>query len=250
MMHGFFNGSTWSGFVDNWGGVCKNLSSVSWGNERMDIVTVGTDNQVHHFWYQNGPIGWEGLGGGPAGVVAITSQGFGKIDVFAVRTSDRNIYRLKYDQGWGTWHAITTGGGFATTEGSLDATSWGNQRIDVVAVKTNGAVQQVWTPNNGTNWFSNELVGAVPAKSYATTATWGGTERLDVVFNHTGTKLRRMSYEGGWGPHQNAYSSSFAVGLPDLVARPVNHGGMTDVDGVMNMVFAVSGSWFVGTAVR
>ena len=44
------------------------LRSASWGNNRLDIFAIGTDNAMHHFVWAGGawippPTGWENLGG-------------------------------------------------------------------------------------------------------------------------------------------------------------------------------------------
>jgi hypothetical protein len=82
------------------GGVLTSGPTVSsWAPGRLDVFARGTDNTLHHPFYDGNWSGWESLGGGLSSDPAAVSWDHGRIDVFA-RGSDNALWHKWYDNGW------------------------------------------------------------------------------------------------------------------------------------------------------
>lgn len=132
----------WSHWESLGGQLTSAPSAVAWDNGRLDIFVRGTDNALHHKWYNSkeGWSGWESLGGILTSGPASASWNNGRLDVF-VRGTDNQLHHKWYEQksGWSGWSAL---GGILTSEPS--ATSWDNGRLDVFVRGADNALWHKW----------------------------------------------------------------------------------------------------------
>jgi hypothetical protein len=79
----------------------------SWGNGRLDVFVRGTDDQLWHMYYWNGPdwSGWEPLGGSITSSPAAVSWGSDRIDIFA-RGGDGHLWHMSWNNGWTGWEPL------------------------------------------------------------------------------------------------------------------------------------------------
>ncbi|HTG16557.1 MAG TPA: hypothetical protein VK747_15015 [Blastocatellia bacterium] len=112
----------------------------SWGNNRLDIFGLGTDNQMFHkAWdgaaWRPSLTGWEPLGGVFASPPAVVSWGNNRLDIFALGT-DNQMFHKSWDGA--AWRPSLTGweplGGVFTSPPAV--VSWGSDRLDIFALGT------------------------------------------------------------------------------------------------------------------
>jgi murein DD-endopeptidase MepM/ murein hydrolase activator NlpD len=167
----------------------------SWGPNRLDVFSRGTDNSLTHKWYNNGWWNWESLGGVITSDPAAVSWSNGRLDVFA-RGGDNALWHRAYDSaGWHAWDSL---GGILT--GAPTVASWGAGRLDVFMTGTDGALWHRWW--DGTAWQTWESLGGVLAARPAA-VSWGNG-RIDVVARGVDNSLWHRWYEsGGWFNWEN-----------------------------------------------
>jgi hypothetical protein len=89
-------GSDW----ESLGGVLSSGPDVcSWSEGRLDVFVRGTDNALHHKWFDGGWSDWESLGGILTSDPSAVSWGNGRIDVF-VRGIDDALRHKWFDGAW------------------------------------------------------------------------------------------------------------------------------------------------------
>ncbi len=141
-----------SGTWTNWeslGGTSLSAPAVtSWGNDRLDIFSIGIDSRLYHkCWNGTKWNDWERLPEGkftykPAAI----SWRKNRLDVFAIGF-DKKLYRAgRNGTKWSNWKAIE---GSVCIHG-VTATSWGSDRIDLFTVGTNSVVYHNW--RDGEKW--------------------------------------------------------------------------------------------------
>jgi hypothetical protein len=115
-------------------------AAVSWGSDRIDVFTRGTDSNTYHVSFAGGSWGpgWTPLGGQTYGAPAAASPGEGRLYVF-VRGTDGDLYRQKFaNGGWnGQWegrggrNAWFAGNAAAVAASSVDGGCNGNGWLHV-----------------------------------------------------------------------------------------------------------------------
>ncbi|HSU15043.1 hypothetical protein [Longimicrobium sp.] len=109
-------------------------AAVSWGAGRLDVFAVGTDQRLHHWWYQNGWGGPEMLAGLAGSAPAAVSWAPGRLDVFSEYTD----YFTGVVHGNHWWYPNQAGGWcelpepVATFFDTPAATTWGAGRLDLL----------------------------------------------------------------------------------------------------------------------
>ena len=95
-----------SGTRNNWsdweslGGVLTSGPGVtSWAPARLDVFARGTNNGLHHLWYENNWSNWEFLGGELGSDPDAVSWDKGRIDVFA-KGLNNSLWHRWYDGNW------------------------------------------------------------------------------------------------------------------------------------------------------
>ena len=97
-----FNGGWWSAW-QSLGGVLNSApTAASWGNGRLDVFALGTDNALHHRAFDGQWHGWENHGGVLTSAPSVASWGPGRLDVFA-RGLDNALWHLPFEGGWHPW---------------------------------------------------------------------------------------------------------------------------------------------------
>jgi hypothetical protein len=113
--NGANGGSVWAPSVTAWeplGGTFNTAPVVKcWGNNRIDIFGLGTDNQCYHKWWDGsnwGPSvsGWEPLGGVFNSLPTATSWGANRLDIFGLGL-DNAMYHKAWDGA--NWQPSVTG---------------------------------------------------------------------------------------------------------------------------------------------
>jgi Repeat of unknown function (DUF346) len=96
----------WSQWHQLWGGqVVGSPSAVSWDYGRIDLVFRGTDNGVHHMYYDGTWRGPNPLGGWTDGHPDITSWKPGHLDI-VIPGGGNKLYRKTFDRVWSQWEPI------------------------------------------------------------------------------------------------------------------------------------------------
>jgi hypothetical protein len=114
------------------------------GPNRIDVFAMGDDNALwHKFWdgTSGGPKGtwndWESLGGNLTSGPAVTTHGYGTIDVF-VRGADDALWYLGYAGGWQNWQSF---GGVLASRPAAASQELGS--FDIFAIGTDGGLWQL-----------------------------------------------------------------------------------------------------------
>lgn len=138
----------------NWEGLGGTLNGgpavTTWGEGRLDVFVRGTDNQLHHQWYnanQNPPWrGWEPLGGIHTSDPAAVSWGVNRIDVFERGQNGQLWHNYHNGAMWSGWTAEGVSG--LATNGGPAVTTWGPGRLDLFVRGTDNQLYHKWYSNN------------------------------------------------------------------------------------------------------
>jgi hypothetical protein len=182
----------WSGW-EGLGGILESPPvSVSWGPDRIDVFTMGTDSALWHRWWDgNAWGGWESLGGIIISSPSVVSWAPNRLDVFALGTDSAMWHRWWDGSSWGGWESL---GGIL--ESAPVAVSWAPNRLDVFAVGTDHALWHRWW--DGAGWGGWESLGGI-LMGVPTAVAWD-TDRLDVFANGTDHALWHRWWDGNaWG---------------------------------------------------
>ena len=204
----------------------------------MDLFGVAPDASLWHKFYTGHDwqpfSGFERLPAAAAGCPAVSSWGPGRLDAFYVNASGANVLHKYY--GGGAWGPSSSAGAAdgatdlgGDVRGSLAATSWAENRLDVVARDEGGAyTHKAWT---GDAWFPQgaqwEDLGGRFFSDPAVVA-WG-EGRLDVIgLDAENASLHHLYWDGhrwsGWedlggGPFVgNPVATSWGAGRLDFWA--------------------------------
>jgi hypothetical protein len=171
------------------GGLASGPAVSSWAAGRLDTFVRGTDNALHHKWWQGSWSGWESLGGVITSDPAAVSWGPGRIDVFA-RGTDNALHHKWYggDVGWSAWESL----GGSLTSGPAVA-SWAPGRLDVFARGPDNTLHHKWFDGGWSAW--ENLGGSITSDPAA--VSWG-PGRIDVFARGTDNALHHKAYAGGW----------------------------------------------------
>ena len=127
-------------------------ASVSWGPDRIDLFTVGSDRGLVHRAFNDGRWSEETqLGGTLASPPAATAWGVDQLQVFAI-FDDGQLWNRYWDgESWHPWESL---GGSLT--GTPAASSWSADRIDVFAPGRDGGTWHRWW--EGERWVDWEIL--------------------------------------------------------------------------------------------
>ncbi len=206
--HKWWDGQRWGGWESLGGSFPSSTpSSVSWGENRLDIFSVGNNGAVWHKWWDGRRWGgWESLGGffsNPS--LSSVSWGPNRIDVFGIGT-DRALWHQWWDgRRWGRWESL---GG--TLDSEPYAVSWGSNRIDVFALGTDKAVWHKWW--DGRRWSNWESLGG--QFTQPPTAVSDQSNRLNVYGVGTDGNVWEIGWDG------NRWSSWQSLRGPTAASTP------------------------------
>ena len=170
--------SNWEGL----GGVLTSAPTVaSWGTNRLDVFVRGTDNAMHHKWWDGSRWNnWESLGGVLKDAPGCTSWGTNRIDCFVRGTDDQLWHKWWDGSHWQAWEGL---GGVLTSAPTV--ASWGANRLDVFVRGTDNAMHhKSW---DGSRWNDWESLGGV-LKDAPGCESWG-INRIDCFVRGTDDQL-------------------------------------------------------------
>ena len=131
--------------------ICTPAAVASHAN-RIDIFTLGIDNQVYHAWGDGQEwIGWENLGGPAIQGIAAASRSANSIDLFTIGTdvvgTDNHTYHRSMEGSrWSDWENL---GGACISAPAAVALS--ENRLDTFAIGTRSELwNKSWTKESGT----------------------------------------------------------------------------------------------------
>lgn len=217
--HKYWDGSSWQPQGDS----LENLddgstkfgsgpAAVSWGPNRTDIFALDTDNKVRH-QYWDGTTWlkkWESLGDGQlASTPTAISWGVNRLDYFGVDSQSGELLHGYWDGSqWADLESLGKPSSDVGLAGTVAATSWSSNRIDVVGLGTDGAYYykywdgSQWQPSvtdfnsKGGNFSSSPAV-----------VSWG-ENRLDIFGVGTDSQLKHLTWYGnGWYPSEAAFET-------------------------------------------
>ena len=194
-------GPSWEEANDLGGhGDVGSLDTVSWGENRLDIVgNAANGSFLHKAWTGSDyfPSGkdWEDLGGNFTGAPGIGSWGEDRLDVVGVSAVTGSLFHKYWDgSGWSQWEDLE-GGPFA---GSPAVSSWGPNRLDIWALDEKaGLHHKFW---DGFQWNGWEVMGGKFTQTPQVIHVASG--RIDIVGrNADDDKYYLKSFDGHqWNP--------------------------------------------------
>ncbi|POR37065.1 Carbohydrate-binding protein [Tolypocladium paradoxum] len=214
-------GTAWgpseTGYENLGGTIYGNVTAVSWGNNRIDLFALGTDNACWHKWWDGAAWrGWESLGGAIIGDICAVSWVANRLDLF-VRGMNNGVFHKAWNGS--AWLPSVSGwtnlGGVIL--GSPKAVCWGPNRIDVLVRGTNnGVYQKTW---NGTTWQPSVLgwqsLGGTVMDDITPVST--APNRLDLFVQGTNNSVYQKSWNGSaWVPSATGWTSLGGV----VMSRP------------------------------
>lgn len=207
LYHKYWDGSVWNPSGDQLERLAPNFgfnsgaAAVSWGHNRIDVFAIGDEeNMVHIYWDGSQWSKIEDLGGLFHGHTAPTAiaRAQNRLDVFAVDSSSGTLAHKYWDGSqWSDWGAL----GGKDLQGTVAATSWGENRMDLVAL---GDDEQYyykfwdghqWNPSVSDWYPKNGSFVSPPAM-----VSWG-ENRLDIYGVDSDEELGHQTWYGsGWYP--------------------------------------------------
>lgn len=258
MFHKAWIGSSWYPSSTEWANLGGSFATApamnSWGENRFDIVAGGANQRMLHkawlgasFWPS--ATGWDDLWGSFTGTPALASWAETRLDMLGVGDDGQMLHKAWTDSSWSpserTWWEL--GGSFESSS-TPAATSWGDGRLDVIAVGTMGQMlhkvwdQSAWMPS-ATEWES--LGGSFASPGAIVTS---GSNRLDLFSCGPDKQLYHKSWrDSTWLPSQTDWAASggqFATPPSAVVSGPdrIDVFGVNDAGRVIHRVL-MAGEW-------
>jgi hypothetical protein len=211
-----------------------NPDAVSWKSGRVDVFVLGNNgsaNHVFHRYWDNGTFSaWQDWGM-PAGTPYINlgptaaSWGPGRIDLYIIGGEGTPHLWHGYctnttqcntaPQNWNDWG---TGPPGKVLFGYPSATSWGDQRLDVFVMQTDGNVGHRWYDHGSFGWdtWAKPTQGSLASD---VAAVGGGDGRLFVDAKGPSGAIWELKYDFALAPSWLSKGNGASVGTtPDLTA--------------------------------
>jgi hypothetical protein len=156
----------WQGWEDLGGVMIGAPAAASWAPHRLDCFVRGTNNHMHHKWWDGATWhAWQDLGGVLAASPAAVSWGPDRIDCFAPGI-DNHLYHKWWDghlwQGWEDLGGVMIG--------APAVASWAPYRLDCFVRGIDNRMYHKWW--DGSQWQGWEDLGGVIVGAPAT-VSWG-----------------------------------------------------------------------------
>ncbi len=162
----------WSQWEDLGGVLTTAPAAASWGQNRIDVFSGGTDNAMWHKWWDGSRWSdWENLGGSLTSAPAAVSWGPNRIDVFARGTNNDLIHKWWDGRTWSNWESL----GGTLTSGPTVSSRQPNQLEVFARGQNNNLIKRTW---NGSRWEDWQTIGG-NLNSEPAAVSWG-PERTDV----------------------------------------------------------------------
>jgi hypothetical protein len=184
----------------------------SWGANRLDIFSLGTDNGMYHKAWNGSEwlpsaAGWEALGGVFDSPPAAVSWGVNRLDIFGLGTDDQMYHKAWNGSAW-----LPSATGWEALGGAFDSppavVSWGANRLDIFGLGTdNQMYHKAW---NGSAWLPSatgwEALGGV-FNSPPAVVSWGAN-RLDIFGLGTDNQMYHKAWNGSeWLPSATGWEA-------------------------------------------
>jgi hypothetical protein len=190
-------GGAWSGWSSLGGvGTSAPAAIARRGTNILDLVVRGTDNAIHHRWFQPGSgwAPWGSLGGHSTNAPALNSQDPGVLNVW-VRGTDGQLYQRAWD-GAAWWPEWRGHGGFLT--GAPAVVSRQANMVDVFVRGSDRSVHQKhW--NGGSGWGPWWHLDARPMDSAPIAVSDTPGHVLLLARSGAGLAYKQWLAGSGWG---------------------------------------------------
>lgn len=155
---------SWNTSEDLGGEDITAIVSTTWGDNRLDIVSLATNGSYLHKawtgdgWYPSSDGPWESLDddGREADFFsnpAVVSWGVGRLDIIGLSANGGTLLHKYYQGDWSKWENL---GGGPFIQNPV-ATSWGENRLDFWAIDSEGELNHKYW--DGTQWQEWEQLG-------------------------------------------------------------------------------------------
>ncbi|MFZ5893986.1 MAG: hypothetical protein ACOY0T_23185 [Myxococcota bacterium] len=168
--------------------------AASWGDGHWDVVAVGSDYELYHWWSHGNGIQFQPVARGlrVRGLPALVARAPGQLDLF-VRNSDRALIHLASD-GEGPWVLEELGGRFLGVPAAVAEPSDG---MGVYISDVNGGLVRGAPAVSGWGWTAMRApLGDVLSGSPSAAVKEDGT--VQVHARTTGGSLGTFSIANGW----------------------------------------------------
>ncbi|WP_433271332.1 peptidoglycan DD-metalloendopeptidase family protein [Actinosynnema sp. CS-041913] len=161
VVHRYFNGTSWSAWVNLQGSATAPPAAVALGNDRLNVLMRdGSGTLATRMWTSDhGWFGWVDRGERIFGQPAVSHRSDQLMDVFVRDDGDKSLMHSASTNAGTSFSAFVDLGGGAMTSAPA-AVSWAGNRIDVFARAANGHLyQRIWTATHG--WYDYVDIGTV-----------------------------------------------------------------------------------------
>ncbi|KAI4122533.1 MAG: hypothetical protein LQ338_005764 [Usnochroma carphineum] len=202
----------------------SDLSSISWGENRLDVFRLTENNVTHKWWdgekWNPSALKLETLGNGLATPPVALTWGVDRLDIFGL--DDHNVVKHQYWDGT-AWQPkvdeFENLGGGCNADYAIAASTWGEDRLDVFCVGEEGDLLHQyfdgsqWQPEAGSmESLGGNLDGDLSVVSW-------GKDRLDIFSVDYSGDVAHLYWDGSqWSkwetvgiPGQNYKSERLAV---------------------------------------
>lgn len=216
--HKYWDGSSWQpqrDTMDNLGDGTTFVygpAAVSWGPNRTDIFAINTDfTMLQQYWDGTTWLSqWQPLGDSKfADTPTAVSWGENRLDIFGTEQGSGSLLHKAWDGSqWSKWENLGTPSGDVSLTGTVAAASWSKNRIDIVALGTDGAYYyKFW---DGSQWQPSATEFIAKSGSFASppaVVSWG-ENRLDIYGVGSDSKLKHLTWYGsGWYPADGTWET-------------------------------------------
>lgn len=216
--HKYYDGSTWQpqgNTLENLGDGTNFVygpAAVSWGLNRTDIFAIDTSlTMLHQYWDGTTWLSqWESLDDSEfADTPTAVSWGANRLDIFGVEAESGALLHNAWDGSqWSKWENLGTPSANVAFTGTVAATSWSTNRIDIIALGTDGAYYyKYW---DGSQWQPSEIDFISKGGSFGSSpavVSWGDN-RLDIYGVGSDSNLKHLTWYGsGWYPADGTWET-------------------------------------------
>ena len=182
-------------------------AAVSWGPNRTDVFALDNEHKLkHQYWDGTTWLKkWESLGDVEfSNTPTAISWGENRLDIFGVDSESGDLLHVYWDgSDWAKAESLGRPSSDVALAGSgtVAATSWSTNRIDVVALGTDGSYYyKYW---DGSQWqpSAEDFIRKGGSFSSSPAVVSWGENRLDIFGVGTDNMLKHMTWYGtGWYP--------------------------------------------------
>ena len=219
--HKYWDGSSWQpqgesleNLDDGTTEFISRPTAVSWGPNRTDIFALDAEHTTkHQYWDGTTWLSkWESLGDAQlSDSPTAISWGVNRLDLFGIDLDSGGLLHIYWDGSqWSKWENLGTPSadvGLASS-GTVAATSWSTNRIDIVVLGTDGAYYyKYW---DGSQWqpSATDFISKGGDFSSSPAVVSWGENRLDIYGVGTDSKLKHMTWYGsGWYPSDGTFET-------------------------------------------